>query len=76
MSLIVFPFKEEDLEVIGTNLEIAAAHWRVDAVWAVAAAPGEAMAAVEGIAAGVGGAPVQVFPQERIGRFRPGKGDG
>ena len=76
MSLIVFPFKEEDLDVVGANLEIAAAHRRVDAVWAVAATQGEAMAAVEGIAAGVGGAPVLVFPQERIGRFRPGKGDG
>jgi mannosylglycerate synthase len=76
MSLVVFPFKEEDVGVVGANLETAARHHRVEEVWAVAAAADEAMGTVEEIAATVDAAPVRVFPQERIGRYRPGKGDG
>jgi hypothetical protein len=78
MSLVVFPFKEEDLAVVATNLAIAARHERVREVWAVAAradglAAGVAEAAGEiGVSTSV---PVRVFPQERLGRFRPGKGD-
>jgi mannosylglycerate synthase len=76
MSLVVFPFKEEDLRVLGSNLAIAASHPRVVEVWAVSATDGETMTAVEAIAADVAGAPIRVFPQERVGRFRAGKGDG
>ena len=79
MSLVVFPFKEEQLEVVARNLEVAAGHDRVDEVWAVAAAEGWAMANVARIAdevAAATGTPVDVFAQERIGVFRSGKGDG
>lgn len=76
MSLVVFPFKEEDLAVVRSNLASAAGHHRVEEVWAVAASESSTMAAVEAIAAEVSGAPVQVFAQERIGNYRPGKGDG
>ena len=79
MSLVVFPFKEEELSVVASNLSTAARHYRVDEVWAVAAAQGSPMSevaeAAEGIAAATG-TPVSVFPQQRLGRFRPGKGDG
>ncbi len=79
MSLVVFPFKEEAVEVVAANLEVAASHERVDEVWAVAAAEGVMMAGVSKVAVAVESThatPVRVFPQERIGRFRPGKGDG
>ncbi len=79
MSLVVFPFKEEDLGVIAANLEVASLHERVDEVWAVAATAGSAMDDVVAIAFEIekaGGTPVRVFPQERIGTLRPGKGDG
>ncbi len=79
MSLVVFPFKEEDLAVVGANLATAAAHPRVDEVWAVSAAPGDTMDRVTGLGDEVvsaTGTPIRVFAQERIGALRPGKGDG
>lgn len=79
MSLVVFPFKEEDLAVVADNLATAAGHERVDEVWAVAADEGPALSAVNRTAPDISDAadvPVSVFPQERIGVFRPGKGDG
>lgn len=79
MSLVVFPFKEEDLGVVEANLRTAAAHDRVEAVWAVAAAEGEDLDSLAAISAQVGsdtGTPVSVFAQERLGIYRPGKGDG
>lgn len=79
MSLVVFPFKEEDTSVVRRNLETAARHPRVREVWAVAASPGAMMSEVEDAAADVAsgaGTPVRVFPQERIGSLRSGKGDG
>lgn len=79
MSLVVFPFKEEDLGVVEANLRTAAAHDRVEAVWAVAAAEGEDLDSLATISAQVGsdtGTPVSVFAQERLGLYRPGKGDG
>lgn len=79
MSLVVFPFKDEDQAIVAANLRIAAAHERVDEVWAVAAAEGATMAEVvvlaDTIAATVS-TPIDVFAQQRIGSFRSGKGDG
>ncbi len=78
MSLVVFPFKDEDPATVGANLKTAAAHHGVTEVWAVAATDSSQAARVtaitEEIAAGSGKA-VRVLAQERIGRFRPGKGD-
>jgi mannosylglycerate synthase len=79
VSLVVFPFKQEDPAVVGTNLATASGHERVDEVWAVAASPGAAMDEVEAVAAEIslgGGSPISVFPQARLGGFRSGKGDG
>jgi mannosylglycerate synthase len=79
VSLVVFPFKDEDLEVVGSNLAAAASHVRVNEVWAVAAAESAAMAGVVAVAEAIAptaATPIAVFAQERIGRLRPGKGDG
>lgn len=79
MSLVVFPFKQEDLAVMSANLTTAARHQRVDEVWAVAAAEGDEMARVSAMADDIGtheSTPIKVFPQEHIGTFRSGKGDG
>ncbi len=62
--------------MVAANLSTAARHQAVDEVWAVAASEGAAMAGVADVAAGIGGAPVSVFAQQRLGRFRSGKGDG
>ncbi|MBW3666659.1 MAG: hypothetical protein KY394_03585, partial [Actinobacteria bacterium] len=76
MSLVVFPVKEEDAEVVVANLGIAAAHPRVEEVWAVTSGA-TAAAIAEGAAAVTRrtGKEVSVFAQERIGELRPGKGD-
>lgn len=79
MSLVVFPFKTEDPEVVRRNFDRAAAHDRVGEVWGVAAAEGVALerarAAAEQVSA-ARGKPVIVFAQQRLGTFRSGKGDG
>lgn len=79
MSLVVFPFKNEDLAVIADNLSVAAGHERVVEVWAVAASVGSSMDDVVGYADDIErahGTPVKVFAQDRLGSFRSGKGDG
>lgn len=76
MSLVVFPFKDEDLAVVASNLATAAGHDRVDEVWAVSADEDAAMADVSRVAEDISGAPIAVFPQQRKGAFRTGKGDG
>lgn len=79
MSLIVFPFKNEGPEVVGANLDTAARHDRAREVWGVAAGEGPALDRAALLAREVSAAhrtAVKVFPQERIGVFRSGKGDG
>lgn len=79
MSLVVFPFKDEDLTVVSANLGVAAHHDRVDEVWAVAAGKGRTLTAVAKQASEIAdsaGIPVSVFPQRRLGSMRRGKGDG
>ena len=79
MSLIVFPFKQEEISVIAANLATAAGNERVHEVWAVAAEDGDEMSEVSSIAAAIAAresTAIQVFAQERIGNFRRGKGDG
>ena len=78
VSLAVFPFKDEDPAVVTTNLRRAAAHPRIDEVWAVASEDGPVTRQVEAGAVGIAAEaskPVLVIPQERIGIYRPGKGD-
>ncbi len=78
MSLVVFPFKNEDPALVAANLATAAGNARVDEVWAIAADP-EQSHPVRDLAADISShhsKPVSVILQERIGAFRPGKGDG
>jgi mannosylglycerate synthase len=78
VSLAVFPFKDEDPGLVIANLGKAASHPRIDEVWAVASEEGPLTRIVEAEAAAIGadmGKPIQVVHQERIGVYRPGKGD-
>ncbi|HEU5111778.1 MAG TPA: hypothetical protein VFU96_00595, partial [Acidimicrobiia bacterium] len=78
MSLAVFPFKTEQPSLVASNLATAAAHPAVDEVWAVAPREGEEEVAVRAMAREVSRArakPIKVIVQERLGRYRSGKGD-
>ena len=78
MSLVVFPFKEEDPIVATANVWIAAAHERVEEVLCVGSGHDEAYAAIEATSERVlaeTGTPVRLILQKRLGSFRPGKGD-
>ena len=78
MSLVVFPFKDEDPAVVSANLATAAAHDRVEEVWAIAAPDSRETVAVTAGAetiASRSGKPVRVIRQRRMGLFHPGKGD-
>ncbi|MCR4391436.1 MAG: hypothetical protein NUV94_01355 [Candidatus Acetothermia bacterium] len=79
MSLVVFPFKREDPDVLLKNVRIAAAHPRVRGVVCIGAdedACFRAAAAAAPEIARATGRRVEVIVQERIGSKRPGKGDG
>jgi mannosylglycerate synthase len=79
VSLVVFPFKNEEIEVVTRNLRIAAANLHVDEVWAIAATDGQLTDVVRQRATEIASAeskPVRVIEQERIGTYRSGKGDG
>lgn len=79
MSLVVFPFKGEDPEVLRRNVEVALAHPRVDEVLCVGAGEDECFRSLSAAAPELSrrhGKPVRVILQERIGELRPGKGDG
>ena len=78
-SLVAFPFKTENPEVVVRNLRTAAAHPRVGEVVAVGVERESTWEAVEGAAPRITadtGTPVGLVMQERIGTRRPGKGDG
>ena len=78
MSLVVFPFKNEDPAVATGNVWIAARHERVSEVLCVGSRRDAAYASIESAAGEVlaeTGTPVRLMLQERIGTLRPGKGD-
>ena len=78
-SLVAFPFKTENPEVVVRNLRTAAAHPRVGEVVAVGVERESTWEAVEAAAPQIAtdtGTPVGLVMQERIGTRRPGKGDG
>jgi mannosylglycerate synthase len=78
VSLAVFPFKSEEPSLVASNLATAVAHPAIDEVWAVAPEEGDAEVAVRAIAEEVSRAhakPVEVIVQQRLGSYRPGKGD-
>jgi mannosylglycerate synthase len=79
MSLVVFPFKSEPPSLVVSNLATAAANPAIDEVWAIASEEGEIERAVRAAGpdlAATHGKPIQVMIEERIGSYRPGKGDG
>ncbi len=79
MSVVVFPFKEEDPQVVINNVTIAARHPRVTNVVCVGYEPESTYSAIERaipVIEATGGTPVSLLLQERIGVLRPGKGDG
>ena len=79
MSLVCFPFKVENPDVLIHNVQVAAAHPRVREVLCVGV---EKEATYRAIAAAAGevhmktGTRVELILQDRIGTKRPGKGDG
>ena len=78
MSLVVFPFKEEDPVVATTNVWTAARHELVTEVLCVGSGRDDAYHAIDAMGPDVlaeTGTPVQLVLQERIGALRPGKGD-
>ena len=75
MSLVVFPFRHDDLDVFGRSIAIAASHPATTSVLCVGDLPPRTEVVAEAIAAAGGAAPVEVVEQDRIGTLRPGKGD-
>ncbi len=78
MSLVVFPFKQEDPRVALANVRTAAAQERVREVLCVGSDRDTAYAAIEEAAPEIErktGTPVRLILQRRIGTLRPGKGD-
>jgi mannosylglycerate synthase len=80
MSLVCFPFKEEDVSVVVRNVEYAAQHPRVHAILCVGYSKGETWHAIANARPGIEartGKRVILLLQKRIGlSLRGGKGDG
>ena len=79
MSVVVFPFKSEDPEVVINNITIAAGHERVADVLCVGFEREDTYQAINTEIPRIEGStrtPVSLFLQDRIGSLRPGKGDG
>ena len=79
MSLVVFPFKTEDPDVVLTNLRIAASHAAVSKVLAIGFEEESTFAAIQESRRDIArhtSTPVDLILQDRIGDLRPGKGDG
>ncbi len=79
MSTVVFPFKREDPEVLLGNMRAAAEHPRIRCVVAIGFDEDACFRAISEAAPELGrrtGKEVGVLKQERLGLYRPGKGDG
>ena len=78
-SLVVFPFKSEDIEVFCRNIQIAAAHPRVEAALCVGHSENECYRQLAGIIPEIAdetGKRIELILQERLDEKRSGKGDG
>lgn len=78
MSLVVFPFKDEDPTVVTDKLWIAAAHPSVTEVLTVGVEHGSTFDGIERVREEIAtstGTPLRVILRDRIGSKRPGKGD-
>lgn len=79
MSVVVFPFKEEDRDVVIRNVTTAAGHPRVTHIVCVGHSQESTYEAISGaipIIEDSTGTPVSLLLQKRIGTLRSGKGDG
>ena len=79
MSLVVFPFKVEDPEVVVRNFEIAASHPSVQQVLGVGVEKESTWGALENAVPRISresATAVDLVLQDRLGSLRPGKGDG
>ena len=79
MSVVVFPFKTEDPEVVINNVTTAATHSRVSKVVGLGFEPESTYTTLEEAAPAIQrstGTPITLLLQDRIGSLRPGKGDG
>jgi mannosylglycerate synthase len=73
VSTVAIPFIDEDPGLVLANVQTAARHPRVDRVWAVGRSDDVKRQAVAiARSTGIG---VEVIPDQRIGTYRPGKGD-
>ena len=78
-SLVVFPFKSEDVNVFKKNIQEAVAHPRVGAVLCVGYEENECYKEIEKAIPDLekdSGKKIYLIVQERLGDKRPGKGDG
>lgn len=78
-SLVAFPFKTENPDVVVRNLRTAATHPRVGQVVAVGVEKESTWEAIERNAPAITadtGTAIDLILQDRIGTHRPGKGDG
>lgn len=76
MTLVVFPFRHDDADLLERSIGIAASHPAVTRVLAVGdVPPDDATREVAARASEKTHKPVEVIVQERIGTLRPGKGD-
>jgi len=79
MSLVVFPFKTEDPDVVVRNFELAASHPRVHQVLGVGVEKEATWQALEQAVPRIASetqTAVELILQDRRGKLRPGKGDG
>ncbi len=79
MSLVVFPFKKENPQVVLRNVRIAAEHPRVEQVLCVGVEKEETYRTLEQNIPTIKmetNKEINLILQERIGNKRPGKGDG
>jgi mannosylglycerate synthase len=78
-SLVVFPFKSEDIEVFRKNIREAVSYPRVGAVLCVGYEENECYRGIQAVIPEIekkNGKKVHLIVQERLGDKRPGKGDG
>jgi len=73
-SLVVFPFKSEDVEIFTRNIREALSHPAVGSVLCIGLEKNECYRAVADLAATE--SRLDVIVQDRLGSKRPGKGDG
>jgi mannosylglycerate synthase len=79
MSLVCFPFKVENPQNLIRNIKMAAGHPRVSVVLCVGVEEEDTFNAIKSAAPDIQletGKRVEIILQDRIGKLRPGKGDG